>query len=246
MGKIRRFALMLGLSAAVCVEPGTALADPGTDEGADDNGSTGTTPGASERRQARGRSPEEVAARKAERQANRRLRLQQGAKRLRERAAEMRKKAASGEQPPAAGKRKPRSYEEQADRLEAQAQKMEDRAKNVDRDEAAKPGRGRNPASARQRRHQVRRTHLNRRWGATLRDPAAVAELKLHAERTAKLKRIRSIALQKSKDDPAVERATELLSKETERHEKRMTELHKKSPANTAPASTAPTEETAQ
>lgn len=244
MGKTRRFALMLGLSAAICVDTSLALADPDTDEGAGDNTSTveeAESPGA--RREDRARSPEDVAARRAERHANRRQRLEQGAKRLRERAAEMRKKSAAGETPPVTGKRQPRSYEEQAQRLEGQAAKMEERAKNVDNGEAAGPGKERNPASARQRRHQVRRGHLNRRWGATLRNPAAVEELKIHAERAAKLKRIRSLALKKAKDDPAAKRATELLTKETERHEKRMSELHGKAPSGAAPASTAPAQE---
>jgi hypothetical protein len=247
MGKTRRFALMLGLSAAVCVDTRAALADPTTDEAAGDNSSTVEgTESSDARRERRGRSPEEIAARKAERHANRRERLEQGAKRLRERAAEMRKKAAAGESPPSSGKRQPRSYEEQAQRLEGQAAKMEERAKNVDNDEAARPGRDKDPASARQRRHQVRRGHLNRRWGATLRDPAAVEELKVHAERAAKLKRIRSLALKKSKDDPAAKRATELLTKETARHEKRMSELHGKTPPGAAPASTAPAQEKAE
>jgi hypothetical protein len=235
---------MLGLSAAVCVDTRAALADPSTDEAAGDNSSTVEEAESREARRAdRGRSPEEIAARKAERHANRRERLEQGAKRLRERAAEMRKKAAAGETPTATGKRPPRSYEDQAQRLEAQATKMEERAKSVEADEAARPGKDGNPAAARQRRHQVRRGHLNRRWGATLRDPAAVEELKVHAERAAKLKRIRSLALKKSKDDPAAKRATELLTKETERHEKRMSELHGKTPPGAAPASTAPAQE---
>lgn len=245
MGKTRRFAFMLALSAAVCVDAGPALADPGVDEdeAAEDNGSDTKSTGA--RREARGRSPEEAAARKAERRANRRQRLEQGAKRLRERAAELRKKAANGETPPANGKRQPRSYEEQAKRLEGQAEKMEERAKTAD-DTAADPAKRRNPAEARQRRHRVRRGHLNRRWGTTLRNPAAIEELKLHAERAAKLKRIRSLALKKGKDDPAVKRATELLSKETERHEKRMSELHGSSAAGAPPGSTAPSEEKAE
>jgi hypothetical protein len=246
MGKTRRFALMLGLSAAVCVDTTAALADPSANEAAGNNSSTVEgTESAETRREARGRTPEEAAARRAERHANRRERLEQGAKRLRERAAEMRKKAASGETPPVNGKRQPRSYEEQAQRLEGQAAKMEERAKNVDSDEA-RGGRDKDPASARQRRHQVRRGHLNRRWGATLRDPAAVEELKVHAERAAKLKRIRSLALKKSKDDPTAKRATELLTKETERHEKRMSELHGKTPPGAAPASTAPAQEKAE
>src|SRR6185369_695220 len=88
-------------------------------------------------------------------------------------------------------KRPPRSLEEQAARFEEQAKRMEERAKNVDSDSAG--GAERSPEAARQRRHQLRKSHINRRWGgATLRDAEAQTELKLHAERVAKLKRIRS------------------------------------------------------
>jgi hypothetical protein len=158
--------------------------------------------------------------------AKRRERLQQGAKRLRDRADEIRQRIAKGEKDPPPvpnAKRPPRSLEDQARRFEEQAEKMEQRAKTLSE---SPPGAERNPELARQRRHQLRRSHLNRRWGAaTLRDPEAVAELKVHAERVARLKRIRSLAMQKSasaKDDPTAKRAKELLTKEEERHEQHM------------------------
>jgi len=159
----------------------------------------------------------------AERLAKRRERLQQGAKRLRDRAAEIRQRIAKGEKDPPAdpnAKRPPRSLEDQARRFEEQAEKMEERAKTLNEDA---PRAERNPELARQRRHQLRRSHLNRRWGgATLRDPEAVAELKVHAERVARLKRIRTLAMQKSKEDPLAKRAKDLLAKEEERHEQHM------------------------
>jgi len=175
----------------------------------------------------------------ADRLEKRRERLQQGAKRLRDRAAEIRQRIAKGEKsPPAApnSKRPPRSLEEQATRFEEQADKMEQRAKTLGEDS---PGAERNPELARQRRHQLRRSHLNRRWGgATLRDPEAVAELKMHAERVARLKRIRSLATEKSKDDPIGKRAKDLLTKEEERHEQHMKSIQ----ARVAPAAaSAPT-----
>jgi hypothetical protein len=111
---------------------------------------------------------------------------------------------------------------------------MDERAKNLDSESAA--GGERSPEFARQRRHQLRRSHLNRRWGgATLRDPEAVAELKLHAERVAKLKRIRGLAMDKSKDDPMAKRAKDLLSKEEDRHELHMKAIQ----ARVAPAAAA-------
>jgi hypothetical protein len=242
MGKTRRFALTLGLSLALCNSAGLAFAAPDDgDEAADDkvqekapNSSQAHGP---EREPRPELSPEE-------RLAQRRERLQSGAVRLRERAAEMRKKAAAGETPATnpGAKRPPRSYEEQAQRLEEQATKMEERSKSLDlTTENARSGE--RVASSRQRRHQVRRIQLNRRWGDTLKDPEAISELKVHAERTAKLKRVRSLALKRSKDDPAAERASQLLAKETARHETHMKELQAKSVATSlsnAPASTTP------
>jgi len=168
----------------------------------------------------------------ADRLAKRRERLQQGAKRLRDRAAEIRQRIAKGEKDPPApanSKRPPRSLEEQARRFEEQATKMEERARTLE----DTPGAERSPELARQRRHQLRRAHLNKRWGgATLRDPEAVAELKVHAERVARLKRIRSLASKKSKEDPAADRAKALLNKEEERHEQHMKAIQ----ARVAPA----------
>jgi hypothetical protein len=228
MGKTRRFALTLGLFSALCVNAGLAFADP--EDEADDDKAPAATPGSSEaRREARGASRTDESP--EERLAKRKERLEQGAKRLRERAEEMRKKAAAGETPATSpnAKRPPRSYAEQAQRLDEQAAKMEERSKNLTTADSA-PG-GDRAASSRQRRHQVRRIQLNRRWGDTLKDPDAIAELKLHAERAAKLKRIRAVATKKSKDDPAVERSTKLLAKEVARHEQRMKELQAKSVA---------------
>jgi hypothetical protein len=171
----------------------------------------------------------------------------QGAQRLRDRAAELRKRIAAGEKEapqPANSKRPPRSLEEQATRFEEQANRMEERAKNLDAEAA--PGGERTPEYARQRRHQLRRSHLNRRWGgATLRDPEAVAELKVHAERVAKLKRIRSLAMEKSKDDPLAKRAKDLLSKEEDRHELHMKAIQTRvAPAAAAAAAAAPSSAT--
>jgi hypothetical protein len=236
MGKTRRFALTLSLSTALCVNAGLAFAQADEDDSADDK-EPATAPMAAEgrpdRRSARAdESPEE-------RLARRRERLESGAKRLRERAAEMRKKAAAGETPVASpnAKRQPKPFAEQAQRLEEQALKMEDRAKNLDT--AGGPAAsGDRAASARDRRHRVRRIQLNRRWGDTLKDPEAIAELKLHAERAAKLKRIRTLAMKKSKDDPAVERSTKLLAKEVARHEKHMKEIQARTVAASVPAAT--------
>lgn len=231
MGKTRRFASLLSLSMAICTAGGPAFADP-SDEGDSKISAAPATEG-SESPKAGSNAPEDP-ARKAERLQKRRERLEQGAKRLRERAAELKKRAANGETapPPAANSKRPtRSLEEQAQRFEEQAAKMDERAKNLDSsDEPSSARTERFTGSPRERRHQIRRVSANRRWGATLRNPDAIAELKLHAERTARLKRIRSLALKKSKDDPAAKRATELLAKEDDRHDRHMKALQELTP----------------
>jgi hypothetical protein len=231
MGKTRRLALLFALSAAVSIDARPVFAQSSAPEGANE-------PGAQESSGSDGvqTRPEETPEERAAKQAKRRERLETGAKRLRERAAELRKKAANGEtppEPPPNSKRPRRTFEEQATRLEEQASKMEERSKNLD---AEPPRSERSTLSGRQRRHQIRRSQLNKRWGATLRNPEAISELKLHAERSAKLRRIRVLALQKSKDDPAAARANALIAKEEARHERHMKELQAQTPA--APAST--------
>ncbi|HTV18729.1 MAG TPA: hypothetical protein VMG12_08665 [Polyangiaceae bacterium] len=237
MGKTRRFALSLGLATAVCANAGLAFADPEDDSNDDKPAATSSDPSAAQgRREARAdESPEE-------RLARRRERLEQGAKRLRERAEEMKKKAAAGETPATSpnAKRPPRSFAEQAQRLEEQAAKMEERSKNLTVNDTPATRGPERAQSSRQRRHQVRRIQLNRRWGDTLKDPEAVSELKLHAERSAQLKRIRTLALKKSKDDPMADRATKLLAKEVARHEAHMKELQAKSVAASVASGAAP------
>jgi hypothetical protein len=243
MGKTRRFALTLGLSTALCVNAGLAFAQDDEDESPADKDPAAApmAEGRQDKRAARAdESPEE-------RLARRRERLESGAKRLRERAAEMRKKAAAGETPVASpnAKRQPKPYAEQAARLEDQANKMEDRAKNLEQG-GGPSANGERATSSRDRRHRVRRIQLNRRWGDTLKDPEAIAELKLHAERSAKLKRIRTLAMKKSKDDPVVERSTKLLAKEVARHEAHMKEIQARTVAASipaAPSTTPPAEE---
>lgn len=182
-----------------------------------------------------------------ERLVRRRERLEQGAKRLRDRAADLRKRIAAGETAapqPANSKRPPRSLQEQAERFEKQAERMEARSKGLSVD-AASGGAERSPEYARQRRHQLRRAHLNRRWGGpTLRDPEAVAEFKTHSERVARLKRIRSLAMEKGKDDPLAKRAKDLLTKEEDRHEQHMKAIQARvapEAAGAAPAVATPT-----
>jgi hypothetical protein len=166
----------------------------------------------------------------AERLAKRRERLEQGAKRLHERAEQLRAQAGK---PPSDPKRAVRDPVAQAQKLEEQATKMEERARAMTIEDVAE----RSPEAARENRHKMRRAHINRRWGTpTLLDPEAKAELQVHAERVAKLKRIQFLARAKSKDDPAIARAKALLNKEDDRYEQHMKAIQARVAPSAAPA----------
>jgi hypothetical protein len=166
----------------------------------------------------------------AERLAKRRERLEQGAKRLRERAEQLRAQVGK---PPTDPKHIVRDPVAQAQKLDDQAKKMEERAQNLTLDDVKE----RSPEAARENRHKMRRAHINRRWGApTLHDPEAMAELRVHAERVAKLKRIQFIARAKSKDDPAIARVKVLLNKEDDRYEQHMKAIQARVAPPAAPA----------
>ncbi|HVZ34337.1 MAG TPA: hypothetical protein VG963_18040 [Polyangiaceae bacterium] len=173
--------------------------------------------------------------------AKRRERLELAAKRLRERAAEVRQQAAHPADNANSKRPPPANPEQQAQKLEEQAQKMEDRAKSMTLEDVTE----RSPEAARANRHRLRRAHINRRWGAaTLHDPEAMAELRVHAERVAKLKRIQAVAREKSKEDPAIARARALLAREDDRHEQHMKAIQARvapsAAANNTTATTAP------
>ena len=227
MGNTPRFALLLSLSAAFAGTLLPGLLSSGVARADDTPADT-----AKSAKAATAESDKPSEEDRATKLAKRKERLEQGAARLRQRADELRKKAESGEAPPEDGRRNRRSPEEQAQRLEEQAKKMEERAKNLGNEDRAGSTRpARDPSAARERRQKIRKTSLNRRWGALLQKPEAIEEFKLHAERTARLKRIRSLCLEKGKDDPQAKRAAELLGKEEERHVRRMKEIQAQSTA---------------
>lgn len=66
--------------------------------------------------------------------------------------------------------------------------------------------------------------------------PDLSQELRLHAQRTARLSRIRAVA-DREQDTRSVKRCDELLAKELARHEQRMTALLTKTPANSGEGS---------
>lgn len=134
----------------------------------------------------------------------RKQRLQQQAKRLEDRAKRLREE----------GK------ESEADRLEKRAQRLEKSAGQPQK--ARKPGK-----DARRQKKFQRLKVLQRRYGDSLKEKPVQQELSLHAERSARLERMKTLAEQNGKDE-LLERIVKLTTIEDERHEKEMAALTKK------------------
>ncbi|MBK8994885.1 MAG: hypothetical protein IPM35_03920 [Myxococcales bacterium] len=79
----------------------------------------------------------------------------------------------------------------------------------------------------RKERRQERREEIKKKWGDLHKHPAVKAELKVHAWRMARLKRIRAVADAEGKTD-TVARVDKLIEKEKERHQKHMDTLKSK------------------
>lgn len=106
-------------------------------------------------------------------------------------------------------------------RSEETLRKRAERArKNVARMEAGTPPPAQRHAqlkAARKRLQASQRARLKRQWGKTLEYPRARQEIRKHAERVAKLMRIRALATDAG-DGGAITRCDALLSKEGRRH----------------------------
>jgi chromosome segregation ATPase len=79
----------------------------------------------------------------------------------------------------------------------------------------------------RKERRKERREAIKEKYGDVLDKPAVRAELRLHAWRMARLKRIRAVATSEDKKD-TVARVDKLMEKEKQRHQKRMDHLKSK------------------
>jgi hypothetical protein len=90
-------------------------------------------------------------------------------------------------------------------------------------------------ADRRDRRHE-RLAKLRARWGALLRHPAVLAELRLHGRRMARLQTLRRIAEREGKT-ALLPRIDKLVEKEQARHERHMAGL--KSRGSAAPTASA-------
>ena len=192
------------------------------------------------KRRARKSDPGSRQKRSQEREKKRRARLDKAAKKLEERAAELRKQVAAGEVPkqslrPGAPPASKERMLQQADQLETQAKKVRMRAEGRVPTGSSPASKGRGAGEMRGRAQKARRSHLRKRWGETLRLPEARQELRAHAQRVAKLKRIRSLA-QRKKDNATSRKATMLLAKEQSRHESHMKELQARGATAASPS----------
>ncbi|MBW2455600.1 MAG: hypothetical protein JRI68_13865 [Deltaproteobacteria bacterium] len=143
-------------------------------------------------------------------------------------------------QPKGPKERQEKRKEKRKEKREERKERREDRHENRkerrdDRKEARKDrreGRQDRRKARRMRRRAARKAFLAK-WGHIHKRPAVKAELRLHAWRMARLDRLRSLAVEESKDD-VVKRIDELKAKEQARHDKRMGNLKKAAPAGSA------------
>ena len=73
-------------------------------------------------------------------------------------------------------------------------------------------------------KREARLKEIKDKWGASAHKPAAVDQLKLHAQRVAHLQRIRAVAVTKGKTD-VVARVDKVLGREEARFQKAMTRI---------------------
>jgi hypothetical protein len=110
-----------------------------------------------------------------------------------------------------------------ADKAADKADKAADKAEKA-ADKAAEPSKaktGDDRAARKAREHDAQREKLRATWKAPVSD-ALRQELRRHAERLARLERIKAVA-EAEKDKESIEKATKLIAKENERHDKWMT-----------------------
>lgn len=79
----------------------------------------------------------------------------------------------------------------------------------------------------RQERREARRAELKKLWGDLVDKPVVRAELRIHAQRLARLHRVRFLA-EANGNKAALERADKAIARENERHQKRMDALKAK------------------
>jgi len=120
-----------------------------------------------------------------------------------------------------AGNKAEKTADKAADKAEKTADKAGDKAK--DSKDALDTSKGKTSESRVARKakeHDAQREKLKTTWKGPVSD-ALRQELRRHAERLARLERVKAVA-ETEKDKASVEKATSLMAKESERHDKWM------------------------
>ncbi|MDF2694468.1 MAG: hypothetical protein K0S65_2851 [Labilithrix sp.] len=130
---------------------------------------------------------------------------------------------------PTAGEKAEKAADKTADKVEKAADKAADKVEKA-ADKAAKDLKAGDPAKAKSaddraarkaKEHDAQRDRLSATWKGPMTD-ALRQELRRHAERLARLERIKAVA-DAEKDKDSSEKAAKLVARENERHEKWMT-----------------------
>lgn len=129
--------------------------------------------------------------------------------------------------------------EKAADKAEKAADKAEKAADKADKagKDAVDPSKAKTAddrAARKAKEHDAQRDKLKATWKGPVSD-ALRQELRRHAERLARLERVKAVA-ETEKDKDSVERATKLIAKENERHDKWMSKHATEATPAAAPA----------
>jgi hypothetical protein len=238
MLKTTRLALMLGLGVGLAGQA-FAQGEPPPEAPAQEPSATRQSDPNEYKRYPGIKSQAELEERRAkldkkrvELQERRAARLELQLKRMRDRAAQLRNEASSK-----TNELDREELERRAQRIETKATEMEARRQRgaALAKERQKMGDTSGPRLGREQRTKMRKAQLRRRWGQLLLRPDVIGELRTHAQRTARLKRIRDLARETNHDDIA-QRSNALLAKEQQRHLKKMQAFERPEAAETGSA----------
>ena len=130
------------------------------------------------------------------------------------------RKEAKAERKEAKAERKAERAEAKADRKEAKEEAKDEKLGFKERRKLLRERR----RESRKARKRARLARLHKRWGRSIKDAPAVAELRIHGARMAKLNRIYELAGDIN-NQKLVERAKAAIGKESARHHRRMTKI---------------------
>lgn len=121
---------------------------------------------------------------------------------------------------------------DEADRLEQRAKRLRQSA-----DKGARRGKPASPEAERTRRKYARLKALRKQYGKDLDQAPVQRELSLHAERSARLSRMKQLAEEHGKAD-LLERILKMMEREDARHEQAMSKLRAQDVPATTPEET--------